>query len=208
MIRRILMYALAIAFGAGLLATVQAVTPPPDTGPEHPKSGAQPDFQKMMEMSMQMGAPGPEHERFKKAIGSWKTESKMWWGPGEPVVSTGASTVELIYGGRFMKELYRCNSEQMPFEGMAIGGYDKMKKKYVSTWIDNTSTAIMVMEGTYDPATKTTTMFGECSDPMTGKCTMKNVIREIDNDKQVVEMYRVMPGGQDMKVMEITYTRQ
>ena len=40
----------------------------------------------------------------------------------------------------------------MSFTGMAIEGYDNVKKKFVSSWIDNMGTMILNSEGTYDPA--------------------------------------------------------
>ena len=95
-----------------------------------------------------------------------------------------------------------------PFEGIALIGYDNHKKKYVSIWLDNFSTGIMMMEGAYDETTKTLTTIGEYDDPFTGPAKMKNVMRELSKDKHVMEMYRTGPDGQDHKEMEITYTRQ
>ena len=66
----------------------------------------------------------------------------------------------------------------------------------------------MVTEGTYDEATKTTTMLGEYDDPFFGPTKMKSLVRELSKDRQVVEMYRIGPAGQEQKNMEITYTRK
>jgi len=53
----------------------------------------------------------------------------------------------------------------MPFEGIGINGYDNLKKKFVSTWIDNMGTMIVMSTGTFDPATKTFTYMGEMDNP-------------------------------------------
>src|SRR5215470_4588351 len=46
-------------------------------------------------------------------------------------------------------------------QGMAVEGYDNVKKKFVSSWIDNMGTAIMISEGTYDAGAKTLTYTAE-----------------------------------------------
>jgi hypothetical protein len=132
----------------------------------------------------------------------------MWMGPGEPTVSAGKSKMELIFGGRYLKEHFRCDMEGKPFEGMGLFGYDKIKKKYVAVWCDNFSTGIIMTEGTYDEATKTLTMTGESVDPLKGPYKMKQVVREVSKDKQIFEMYRIGADGSERKEMEITYTRQ
>jgi hypothetical protein len=94
-----------------------------------------------------------------------------------------------------------------PFKGMEIAGYDNAKKKFVSSWVDNMGTGIMQSEGTYDPATKTLTYTSEY-EPMPG---MKTKVRELlkipDKDHHTLEFYEDR-GGKEVKVMEITYTRQ
>ena len=96
----------------------------------------------------------------------------------------------------------------MPFEGMAVVGYDNMKKKFVSIWIDNMGTGLMASQGTYDESTRTVTYDVEGPDVMTGKYEkMRSLEKLISKDKWVTEMYTVMPDGKDFKTMEITYTR-
>ena len=46
---------------------------------------------------------------------------------------------------------------EMSFKGMAIEGHDDVQQKFVSTWIDNMGTSIIMSEGTYDPSTRTFT---------------------------------------------------
>ncbi|UCF35067.1 MAG: DUF1579 domain-containing protein [Phycisphaerales bacterium] len=200
MLKKISMYTVAVLLGAGLLAATQALS-------QEGKEPGMPDMDQMMKMYEQFNAMGPEHARFKEAVGTWNTVTKMWMGPGEPTISTGTSEMEVIFGGRYMVEHFKCTMMERPFEGMALGGFDKLKKKYVSIWLDNMSTGFMVMEGTYDEATKTTTSYGEYDDPFTGHEKMKSVLREVSKDKHVFEMYQIGPDGKENKTMEITYSR-
>ncbi len=202
MAKKLTMYLLAAVFGAGLLASTRALS-------QEGQQPSGPSPEQLMEMYAKLSEPGPEHAQFKEAAGTWHTETKMWMGPGEPDVSSGTSTMEVIFGGRYMVERYRCMMKDRPFEGMGIVGYDKLKKKYVHVWLDNFGTGFMVSEGTRDEATKTSTYLGEYDDPMTGqKQKHKNVLREVTKDQTVMEMYMVGPDGTEFKSMEITYTRQ
>lgn len=198
--KKMSMYAVAVLLGAGLLAATQALS-------QEGKEPGMPDMDQMMKMYEQFNAPGAEHAHFKEAVGTWKTEMKVYMGPGEPSVSTGTSEMEVIFGGRYLVEHFKCSMMEKPFEGMALAGFDNLKKKYVSIWLDNMSTGFMLMEGTYDEATKTTTSYGEYDDPFTGHEKMKSVIRELSKDKHVFEMYQIGPDGKETKMMEITYDR-
>ena len=201
MVKKIATYVMAAALGAGLLFGTQAMS-------QEGKEPAIPGMEQMMKMYEKLNAPGPEHARFKEAVGTWTTETRMWMGPGEPSVSTGTSEMQVVFDGRYLKERYRCMLEDKPFEGIGLLGYDNHKKKYVHVWFDSHSTGFMVTEGTYDEATKTTTMLGEYDDPFFGPTKMKSLVRELSKDRQVLEMYRIGPAGQEQKNMEITYTRQ
>ena len=201
MAKKMATYLAPVLLGAVLLAGTRAMSqeePPPPA----------PSMEEMMRIYERLGTPGPEHARFQEAVGTWRTEMKMWMGPGEPTVSVGTSKMEVIFGGRYLQEHYRCTFMEEPFEGLALLGYDNHKKKYVSVWLDNRSTGFMVMEGTYDEATKTTTSVAEYDDPVTGPAKMRNVMREISKDKHVLEMYQTGSDGQEQQVMEIIYKRQ
>ena len=209
--RSVIAGGLVVAVGlCGLMSAVSAgeeenkskVAPPPC------KEAAAPGYEQMMQMWAAMNQPGPEHAHFKESVGKWKTESKMWMGPGEPTLSYGISEVSLVFGGRYLQEHHRCTSEETPFEGIALLGYDTMKKKYVCIWYDSMSTGIMFTEGTRDEATKTTTMFSaEYDDPFKGRGKVKNVVRELSEDAHVMEMYWIGADGRERKEMEMTYQR-
>jgi hypothetical protein len=95
----------------------------------------------------------------------------------------------------------------MPFEGRGTMAYDNLQKHYVSTWIDNMGTGIMIANGACD-GKGTWNMSGESPDPMTGKMIKtRSVMKLVDDNTFVMEMY--MPGadGKETKMMEITGKR-
>ena len=86
-------------------------------------------------------------------------------------------------------------------------GYDNVKKKFVTSWIDNMGTGIMNSEGTYDSATKTFTYTGDY-EPMPGmKCKIRQVLKIVDADHHTLEWYEDRGAG-ETKTMEISYARR
>jgi len=100
---------------------------------------------------MEYMTPGPMHEMMAKSVGDWKATIKFWMDPaGEPTVVEGTSKVEMILGGRYLKETSNSMVMGMPMEGLNLMGYDNATKEFTSVWIDNMGTGTMVANGTYE----------------------------------------------------------
>jgi hypothetical protein len=151
--------------------------------------------------------PGPEHKQLARLAGQWKTEARLFYGPGEPQVSEGTARFRMILGGRYLQQDFRSEFGGQQYRGMGVSGYDNAQKKYVGTWIDTMSTGIMRTEGEYDEKTHTFTETGVASTPE-GEAKMKMVSKYVDNDKFIFTMYEIQPDGTERKSLEITYTRQ
>ena len=152
--------------------------------------------------------PGPMHEMMAKSVGDWKTTIKLWMDPsGEPMVSEGTSKVEMILGGRYLKETSNSMVMGMQMDGMNLTGYDNLTKEFTSVWIDNMGTGTSVVKGTYDEATRTITLHGSMVDPMSGsEMNIKETLQIIDDNHHVLEMF-VDQDGMEVKSMEVDYTR-
>ncbi len=153
---------------------------------------------------MEYMTPGDVHASFAKSVGDWETESKMWMDPsGEPVVSKGTASVEMLLGGRYMQSKYFGNVMGMPFEGMGIDAFDNSTKEYKAIWIDNLGTGIIYMIGKYDPVKKQVEYKGKMVDPIVkGETNIRQVITFIDENTQQVEMYGEMMG-KEFKSMDM-----
>lgn len=163
-----------------------------------------------MKTMMETGTPGPEQAMLAKSDGNWKAVTTMWMAPdAPPMVSNGAVSNKMIMGGRYQHMSFKGNMMGQSFEGTSITGYDKARKVWTSSWIDNMSTGIMNMDGTWDDATKTVTYTGKMLCPGNGKmCEMKQVMKMIDDKTQVMEMYGPdMKTGKSYKSMEIKLTK-
>ena len=157
-------------------------------------------------------APGPEHKLLDELTGVYSAKVRAWIEPGkDPEKSDGTMKRKMLMGGRYLQEDYEGKIGPESFTGMGIIGYDKLRKKFVLTWIDSMSTGFMTSEGDYDAAKKTFTYLSEDVDPATGKKMKGRDILRIDSaDQQTFEMNRqpLEEGAKEFKVLEIIYTRK
>jgi hypothetical protein len=164
-----------------------------------------------MQTMMEVGTPGKEHDMLAKSDGNWTGETTMWMTPdGQPMKSTLAATNKMIMNNRYQETKIKGDMMGMPYEGVSVTGYDKAKKMFTSTWMDNMSTATIYMEGPWDEATKSITFTGKMLCPANGKmCEIKQVYKMIDNNTQLMEMYGPdMKTGKEYKNMEMKLTRK
>lgn len=169
-----------------------------------------PDSATMMKNWMDYMTPGQAHKIMGGWDGTWTGEVTMWMMPGAPPTKSTETTVnKMILGGRYQQGMHKGSFNGMPFEGVSTLAYDNAKKVFISTWIDNMGTGMMVAEGPWDEATKTVTLKGKMVDPGTGKdMDIRETFKVVDADHQVMEMYAVAPDGKEFKTMEIKYTRK
>ncbi len=165
--------------------------------------------EQQMNAWMEYMTPGPMHKLLSNYVGSWNTEMTMYdWSTGASYKVEGTTTTEPILGKRYFKTTYSANMMGMPFEGIAIDGYDNKEKKFYSYWIDNMGTGMILMKGDYDEKTKTFTYTGESFDPMTGKTViLRSVTRIIDDNKFTNEMFSTI-DGKEYKMFDAVYTRK
>jgi hypothetical protein len=153
-------------------------------------------------VAQQPPKPGPEHDMLKKFEGDWDAAAKF--GDQE---SKGTATYKMGLGGLWLLVDYKGDFGGMKFEGKGTVGYDPMKKKYVTSWVDSMSPTHMIMEGAFDKEGKTYTETGE-GPGMDGKPQkMKSTYEFKDNDTILFIMSSVAEG-KDQEMFRITYTRK
>lgn len=98
----------------------------------------------------------------------------------------------------------------MQMTGFGLTGYDNYAKMYVGMWVDNLSTTLATMEGTFDRSGKVLTMYGKMNEWMTGELgkTVKYVTSVVSKDKHAFEIHDLSIGEPNTKVIEVTYTRK
>ena len=166
---------------------------------------AQEPSQEEMAAWMAYMTPGEPHAELANNAGEWNHTLSMWMQPGTPATeATARSEGEMILGGRYLVERFEGNMMGMPFEGHALTGYDNAKKKFFSAWIDNMGTGLMTGWGDWDAATNSLTISGTFVDPMDGMDKpYRQVMKRVNDDHTIMEMYVPGPDGAEYKNMEI-----
>ena len=178
-----------------------------------------PNEAEMAAMMMELAQPGQNHKLLADGVGTWTYAVKMWLNPdpsAPPSESSGVATTKAVMGGRYFISEHK-GKMQMPgpdgkmmdmeFNGIATDGYDNVKKKFVSSWIDNMGTGITISEGTYDATTKTLTYLAEFEMMPGMKTKVRQVIKITDKDHHTLEFFEDR-GGTEVRTMEIKYTRK
>jgi hypothetical protein len=171
----------------------------------------------MMAKMMELSKLNENHKLLAQLAGTWTYNVKMWMAPdAPPMMSKGTAIRKAIMDGRYFVVNVTGNMK-MPdengkmkdfeFKGMSIEGYDNVQKKFVGTWADNMGTGILMSTGSYDPATKSFTYNSEMEMMPGMKTKVREVIKVVDADHHNFEWYEDR-GGQEVKTMEINYTRK
>ncbi len=164
------------------------------------------EIQKRMEAA---ATPGPAHRALDALAGNWTAEVKCWMEPGgQPQVSHATAKATWILKGRFLEEEFHGEMMGKPFTGRSLLGYDNLRQSFNSVWISDMQTGIFTSEGKGDVGNKVITLEGSTNCPASGQTNipMRSVFRVISQDKHVFEMYDGSKG-ENVKTMEITYTR-
>ena len=166
--------------------------------------------QAAMEAMQKLGSPSEGHQALESLAGDWTYTLEYWMAPDQaPDTMSGTVSGEMVYGGRFLKQEYAGESHGQPFEGTGLTGYDNIRNEYQGVWYDNMATGMMISTGQFDAASKTLTMKGDFSCPMTGNAHMpyRSVWKITGDNTSTYESYTAGSNGAEFKNMEIHYTR-
>jgi hypothetical protein len=140
---------------------------------------------------------------YAKDVGTWDAEVEVRFGP-TPQRSRGTATSRFACGGRWLVTDYESDSG---FSGHGVYGYDPAKGLHVGLWVDNMRNFAAVMEGRWDPATRTMEFVTEAT--IQGKTTRwRELTQTVDADTQVFRSLFPTPEGGEAEVMTITYRRK
>lgn len=203
---------------SGLSSPSLTINPSAATSPGMGQTAAgQSNEAEMMKQMMELSKLNENHKLLASLVGTWSCNVQAMMAPGAPPSkSTSTSVTKSIMEGRYLVTDVT-GTMKMPgadgkmkdiaFKGMGTDGYDNVKKKFISSWMDNMGTGIMLMEGDYDPASKTFTYTGEYEMVPGMKTKVRGVVKITDKDHHSFEFYEDR-GGQETKTVQIDYTRK
>ena len=147
--------------------------------------------------------PSPQHAIVKKMAGAWEVTVAM----GDMVEKKKSTVMLEPVGELWVAGTWRGYMGDQPFTGHLIQGYSQEKQKLVSVWVDSISSEVMMGEGTWDEATKTSRMLIR-SVTKPGDPPMTEVSVFKDDDHFTTKMSMPGPDGKDMPMMTFEYTRK
>ncbi len=173
------------------------------------KPAVMPDSATMMKNMMDYGTPGDVHKMMAAWDGKWKGTMSSWFAPDMPPVQSTIVTVnKMVMNGLHQENTHTGNIMGQAFTGRGTTSYDNDKKRFTTTWLDNYSSGVMIMEGYWDAATKTMNLKGKSIDPATRTTVeMREVYKVIDDNNHLLEMFTTPEGGKEYKSMEIKFVR-
>ena len=158
---------------------------------------------------MKLAQPGPHHEHLAPFVGNWQGQVRMWMGPDAPEMNeVSQAEVTWIMGGRFLQWKQSGNFGGMPYESMAIEGYNNGDKRYEATWVDNFGTLILDFKGSCSENGKKRVMSSQFEDVVAGGTVdYRTEYAWVDKDHFTYTAY-MDKGDGEFKNLVITYERQ
>ncbi len=177
------------------------------------RKSADPRKEEMMKKMQEYSTPTETHKTLASMAGKW-TYSSKWWHSAEsqPEESKGTSNMKMILGGRYLQQEVKGKAMGMPFEGLSLTGYDNLKERIDTLWIDSMSTGMMRGTGSVDATTKTITDSGEFTCPMEEDKTAeyRSEWKMTDKNNMTYSMFGKGMGNaakEEFKMMEMSYKR-
>lgn len=170
------------------------------------------EMEALVEAYMKTTQPSKHHKWLEQLLGEWRTTSTVWMaGPdGPPTKSEGSAKFSWAVPGKWLRQEWEGTMMGTPMTGFGVLGYDNFKKKFVGSWFDSLSTALLTFEGLLDKSGKVLNQWGPMDEPMTGEHdkTVRYTTRFVGPDKFIFEIHDLAIGGDATKVIEMEYARK
>ena len=153
--------------------------------------------------------PGEPHARLAALAGRWCFTSKLWLTPASaPLVANGTATSAMQFRGRYLQTRIEGDLMGVGYEAVGVRAHDNTTGQYQSVWMDNISSMLLFMTGSYDAQTRTYTMHAEIADlaDPPARVRVREVLTVVDANTHRVEMFETR-GGETFRRLEFVYTR-
>ncbi|MBI5154723.1 DUF1579 domain-containing protein [Candidatus Poribacteria bacterium] len=156
----------------------------------------------------QLPKPLPEHERLTRKAGVWDVECTLFTGPGQPPFNYTAVDRAEAVGPFWLIGNFESDAGGFKISGKATTGFDPSLGRYVSTWVDSTTTSLFSFEGSFDESTGVLALEGRGSGPFGNNTPLRCEETEQDSNHRTFRMFLVQPDGAKVMLFEYRYTRR
>lgn len=153
--------------------------------------------------------PSSIHKLFDKYEGSFKMEISMSMGEEKkPSIVTVASEHIMLLGGRFLEMKQKGTMMGMDYQSILTMGFNNTDKKFALTTITNMGTGTLSLFGEWNEKSKSATLFGELTNPVTKNIiNVKQIVSFIDNDTILIESFDKEGDKPEKKTVEYKLIR-
>jgi hypothetical protein len=153
--------------------------------------------------------PSDIHTLLAQYVGHFKMEITMSMGEGkEPAVIIVDSEQAMLLGGRFLEMKQKGNMMGMDYQAITTLGFNNTDKKFGLTTLTNMGTGTLSLFGDWDAGTRTATLYGPLTNPVTkGIISVKQIISFVDPNTIVIESFDKEGDAPEKKTVEYKFTR-
>ncbi len=151
--------------------------------------------------------PGPEHELLRGLVGTWDAVLIARDPSGAEQRTTGTRTT-VEHAGFHTVDSFQGTFLGVPLIGHGMNGYCTVRAQYFTFWTDSMTSSPLTLFGSYDAATRTLALSGECFGPSGRLEPCRTVTRLVDADHVSWTLLGAGPDGKEVERLTIQYTRR
>ena len=150
--------------------------------------------------------PSSIHELLSKYEGKFQMQIGMA-GLNEPLVMS--SFHKMILGGRFLELRQQGEMMGMEYESIYTIGYNTIDHTFSMTTIANMGTRTLALQGEWDKKTKTATLYGKMTNPVSEQTiNVKQTVVFLDDNTILIESFDKEGDAPEKKTVQYKFTRE
>ena len=149
--------------------------------------------------------PSSMHELLSKYVGEFQMEIEMS-GLNEPVLIS--SSHRMILGGRFLELKQKGKMMGMDYESIYTIGFNTIDHSFSMTTITNMGTGTLALQGKWNEETKTATLYGQITSPVSKKTiNVKQTVTFLDDNTLLIESFDKEGDSPEKKTVQYKFSR-
>ena len=149
--------------------------------------------------------PTSIHELFSKYEGEFQMEIEMK-GLNEPVLIS--SSHKMILGGRFLELKQKGKMMGMDYESIYTIGYNTIDNTISMTTITNMGTGTLALHGEWSENTKTATLYGKLTNPVSKQSiNIRQTFEFMDDNTILIQSFDQEEDKPEKKTVEYKFVR-
>ena len=153
--------------------------------------------------------PTEIHNMFSQYTGNFTMEMTVGIGSSQPTIFTMDSSHQMLLGGRFLEMKQQGDIMGMDYQSITTLDFNTTDKQMALTTITNMGTGTLSMFGEWDEKTKSATLYGKLTNPVTkNTIKVKQIISFPDKDTILIESFDQEGDKPEVKTVQYKFIRK